>query len=87
MAIGRVRERTWLVDRFDVLATTNGDFPRVYLHIVRPDGSQEGYGQLYLSKDNWLVGVRYENRMFLAYNLNSKNLMSAITSWCSHPLS
>jgi hypothetical protein len=72
MAIAKLSERTSLVDRFDVLATTNGDSPKLYLHIVRPNGSQEGYGQLYLNKDNWLVGIRSENRMFLAYDLNSQ---------------
>jgi hypothetical protein len=72
MAVGKLTERTSLVDRFQVLATTNGDSPKLYLHIVRPNDSQEGYGQLYLNKDNWLVGIRSANRMFLAYDLNSK---------------
>jgi hypothetical protein len=72
MAIGRLRKTNIFMDEFEVLVATNGDSPQNYLHITRPDGSPEGYGQLYLSKDNWLVGVRCENLMFLAYDLNSK---------------
>lgn len=71
MVIGRLKERNMFTDKFDVLAETNGDYPRRYLHIVRPADAQEGYGLLYLTADNWLVGLRYENRMFLAYDLNS----------------
>jgi hypothetical protein len=72
MSLARLKERTWFLDKFEVLTATNGDSPRFYLHIVRPDEAQEGYGQLYLAKTNWLVGVRYENKMYLAYDLNSK---------------
>jgi len=72
MAIGRLKERTPMLDRFAVLAATNGDYPRKYLNIVRPNNVKEGYGQLYLTEEHWLVGVRSENRMFLAYDLQSQ---------------
>ncbi len=71
MVIGRLKRRSLFLDRFDVLAETNGDSPRRYLHIVRPDKTQDSYGQLYLTRKNWLVAMRYDNKMYMAYDLNS----------------
>jgi hypothetical protein len=59
-----------IFSRRKVIGTTNGDSPRSYLRIVRRAAdSHEGYGQLYLSPDNLLVGVRAENLAYFAYDI------------------
>jgi len=52
-----------------VIGTNNGDWPRSWTPVVRPaTQAHEGYGQLYLSPAGVLVGIRYRNRCFLAYD-------------------
>lgn len=73
LALARHRSHSFLRDEYEVLATTNGDSPRNYLNVVRPADLPNGYGQVLISKDEWLVGLRYDNQMYLAYNLNSRS--------------
>jgi len=73
LALARHRSHSFLRDEYEVLATTNGDSPRSYLNVVRPADLPNGYGQVLISKDEWLVGLRYDNQMYLAYNLNSRS--------------
>jgi len=54
---------------YKLLGTTNGDSPRSFLTIVWPSTSHDEYGQLYLANNQWLLGVRYDNHCFLAYDL------------------
>lgn len=55
--------------RRNVIGITNGDSPRSYLLIVRRDAdAHEGYGQLYPSPDNVIVGVRSQNKAYFAYD-------------------
>ena len=56
--------------KYRVLVDTNGDSPRSWASIIRPDGSTDEYGQLYF-KNGYLLGVRYDNRCYLAYELAS----------------
>ncbi|MHC4179113.1 MAG: hypothetical protein ACYSWU_16490 [Planctomycetota bacterium] len=49
----------------------NGDSPRSWASLIRPDKCSDKYGQLYLCND-FLIGVRYDNRCFLAYDLRNK---------------
>jgi len=52
-----------------VIGTNNGDWPRSWTPVVRPAAqAHEGHGQLYLSEGGMLVGIRYQNRCFLAYD-------------------
>lgn len=52
---------------FEVLGETNGDSPRSWASIIRPAHvAYDSYGQLYLSPNGWLVGVRYENRCYIS---------------------
>lgn len=68
LMLGRLRSGTRWTRTYDVLVETNGDSPRSYLRIVRPSGAEEKYGQLYLTDDGWLLGLRSENRCFFAYD-------------------
>ncbi|MDX2200316.1 MAG: hypothetical protein SF069_15255 [Phycisphaerae bacterium] len=68
MAIAEVERVAWHSTTYRVLVATNGDDPRSWTSIIRPAGSPDSYGQLYLC-NNFLIGVRYENRCFLAYDL------------------
>jgi len=72
MALARQRSHSFFKDEYEVLATTNGDSPRHFLLIVRPAKEPNGYGQILISNNTWLVGLRYDNQMYLAYNLNSR---------------
>jgi hypothetical protein len=70
MAIGRRRGSDSWWTFYQVLVTTNGDSPRSCASLVRPAGSTDEYGQLYLTPDNLVVGVRYDNHCFLAYGID-----------------
>ncbi len=72
MAIGRLDERSWFLDQYKVLSSTFGDSPRMHLQIVRPNTAQDTYGQLCLTEDNWLVGLRIGNQMYMAFDLDSQ---------------
>ena len=39
---------------------------------MRPANLPNGYGEVLVSKDGWLVGLRFDNQMYLAYNVNSR---------------
>lgn len=69
MALTKQVSATDYTTTYKVLGTNNGDSPRSFLTIVRPSNSTETYGQLYLANDQWLLGVRYDNHCFLAYDL------------------
>lgn len=71
MAIVRVEGRDRFCDNFAVVVLTNGDAPEAYIPIVRPENPVNEYGQLYLTADGWLVGVRYDNDMYMAYDLST----------------
>jgi hypothetical protein len=70
MAIGRPRSGVAPLTRsFDVVAWTNGDSPRRWRPIVRPAATaHDDYGQLYIAPNGLIVGVRNDNRMFMAYD-------------------
>jgi hypothetical protein len=70
MAIGRADPSpSGLTRSYTVVAWTNGDSPRQWVRIVRPaDQAHDTYGQLYVAPSGLLVGVRTENRMFLAFD-------------------
>jgi hypothetical protein len=72
LAVARHRSHSFFKDEYDVLVTTNGDEPRNYLNIVRPANLPNGYGTILISKNTWLVGLRGNNQMYLAYNLTSQ---------------
>lgn len=69
MAITKVAGSTNYTATYKVLGTNNGDSPHSFLTIVRPSDSTESYGQLYLANNQWLLGIRYENNCYLAYDL------------------
>lgn len=69
MALTKVIGSTDFTTSYKVLGTNNGDSPRSFLTIVRPSNSIESYGQLYLANNQWLLGVRYDNHCYLAYDL------------------
>jgi len=71
LMLARVREKALLTCTIEPLVITNGDNPRSYLRIVRPSGAADTYGQLYLTEDNWLLGLRTDNRFFFAYDLKA----------------
>ena len=52
------------------MVDNNGDSPRSWASVIRPVGASDEYGQLYL-KNGYLIGVRYDNRCYLVYNLES----------------
>lgn len=72
LALARLEEAGLVVSRFKVLVTTNGDSPRSYLLIIRPAAAPDEYGQLYLTPGGLLAGVRYDNKLYLAYDLKGQ---------------
>ena len=68
MAICEITGKDNLKTTYRVLVNNNGDYPRSWASVVRPDRATDEYGQLYLN-DGFLIGVRYENKCYLAYDL------------------
>lgn len=71
MAIAEILSQNNLKTTYRVLVHNNGDSPRSWASVVRPDRSIDEYGQLYL-KDGLLIGVRFNNECYLAYDLYNK---------------
>jgi hypothetical protein len=72
LALARLREAGLFSKDVDVLVTTNSDHPPSFLRIIRPDGAKDTYGQLYLTEDGFLLGLRTGNRCFMAYDLKNQ---------------
>lgn len=71
MALGRRRAINLFWTEWDMLGENNGDSPRSYALVVRTNQAVDGYGQLYLTPDNCLVGIRYENNAYLYYDISA----------------
>lgn len=57
----------WL--QAEVHGIAHGDSPRLWASIVRPSPLRvDDYGQLYFGPQGLLVGIRYENHCYLAYD-------------------
>jgi len=72
MAIAEVAYTSLFTTSYHVLVDNNGDSPRSWASLIRPVDSLDEYGQLYLCNNNYLVGIRYDNRCYLAYDLENK---------------
>jgi hypothetical protein len=68
MAIAEIVAKDSLKTTYRVLVDNNGDSPRSWASVVRPAGALDEYGQLYLN-NGLLIGVRYDNKCFLAYDI------------------
>lgn len=71
MAIAEVGDVGTFTTSYRVLVYNNGDSPRSWASLIRPDKSSDEYGQLYLN-NGLLIGVRYNNRCFLAFDLQNQ---------------
>lgn len=68
-----VREKSGHPDSYEELGSNNGDFPRSWASVIRPAGADDDdYGQLYLSADNVIVGIRTGNKCFFAYAVEDR---------------
>lgn len=78
MAITRPRGIQGLYQAFDVLGITNGDSPRSWASIIRPaDRAEESYGQLYEAPSGLIVGIRYANHCYMAYDAIGKRFIGS----------
>jgi len=71
MAIGEVTQQGIFKTKFKVLVSNNGDSPRSWASVIRPDSPNDSYGQLYL-KNGFLLGIRYDNKCYLAFDLENQ---------------
>lgn len=56
---------------YDVLGGTNGDSPRSWTAVVRPADCDGSEGRLLAGPDGWLVGLRYDNQCYFAYEVGT----------------
>jgi len=56
---------------YEVLGETNGDSPRSWTAVVRPADCDGGEGRLLAGPDGWLVGLRYDNHCYFAYEVGT----------------
>jgi len=68
MALTYLEHEGWLTRTMRSLGTNNGDCPRSWASVVRPAGARDDYGQLYSSESGMILGIRYKNHCYLAYN-------------------
>jgi len=69
MALATLEEDNPIWLQAHVHGTTNGDSPRSWASVVRPSPLRvDDYGQLYLGPQGLLLGIRYENHCYLAYD-------------------
>jgi hypothetical protein len=76
MAIARLERDGPLFTNLTVLGTNNGDFPRSWASVIRSSGAKDEYGQLYLTDDQILIGIRYENRCYMTYDIEQRKFLS-----------
>lgn len=72
MVIAQLEEVTRWQTTYRVLVRNNGDSPRSWASVIRPAMATNEYGQLYLRDDTFLLGVRHDNRAYLAYDLKKQ---------------
>ena len=69
LVIARIESTHWYGTRYTGLVLTNGDSPRFYISVVRPEGRASGsYGQLLLTPDERILAVRWRNQVYMAYD-------------------
>lgn len=71
MAIGQITHEGIFTTTYRVLVSTQGDAPHSWASIIRPSTAINDYGQLYLADNQFLVGVRFANHCYLAYDLKT----------------
>lgn len=70
MTIAEIADNNNLKTTLRVLAHNNGDSPRSWASVIRPNGAIDAYGQLYL-KHGFLIGFRFDHHCYLAYDLRT----------------
>jgi hypothetical protein len=75
MVLGRLESDSFMGKTFSSLGATNGDSPQSWASVIRPQGALDLYGQLYFTKNNVLLGIRFENRCYLAYDFSGKGFL------------
>jgi hypothetical protein len=72
LALGKLAKRDGNRQSIDVLAFAHTDSPRHWSHLIRPAGViDDQAGQLLFSPQSWLIGIRHDNRCYLAYDLKA----------------
>ena len=72
MAIAEVTDVGLLKSSYRVLVVNNGDSPRSWASVIRPANASDEYGQLYICRNRYLVGIRHDNSCYLAYDLRDR---------------
>ena len=68
LVIGVKQSEVGVRTTYKVLGETNSDSPRSWVAVVRPAECGGSAGRLLQSPDGWLVGLRYANACYFAYN-------------------
>jgi hypothetical protein len=72
LAVARVDSQRWYGTDYTAVVLTNGDSPRSYVSLVRPDKLDDPrYGQLQLLRDGRIVAVRSRNHAYMAFDPGS----------------
>ncbi len=69
MVLGQMIQQGLFTNTYKSLGQTNGDSPRSWAGVIRPNRTPEdNYGQLYMNSAGLLVGIRYDHKAYLAYD-------------------
>jgi hypothetical protein len=81
LAIGRDEGSGRFYHQYRLMGDTNGDSPRLWIPLVRPAGvNDDEYGQLYCSDSGVVVGLRYENHCFMAYDVHTDQFFGHLSN-------
>ncbi len=78
LSIARVQSKNLFWTQIQILGTTNGDSPRIWASVLRPElaagdapDSRNGYGQLYCTDTNIVLGFRYGTMCYMMFDTNT----------------
>jgi len=70
MRLSRTSDTSAPVSKYEILGEAYGDSPRIWASIIRPEGaSDDDYGLLYLTDQGVILGFRYRQSCYFAYDI------------------
>lgn len=76
LALARLRGSTFFTRTMEDIGDTSGDSPRSFTPVIRPADAPDGlYGQLFLSPDGKIAGLRSEDFCYFAYDLKTRRFL------------
>ena len=76
LLLGRESRQNGWQATYDVLGETNGDSPSSWTAVIRPSDCSGSDGSLLLAPGGWLVGLKYDNKCYFAYEVSTGKFLA-----------